>query len=303
MNVQFISVEIMPKTSFSIAKSDIVETINNLSINVFRLSELEEVLEQNRASWRVSKNTATATFLHYLQEHAGLKRVELKFPNRKEIRYVWHNATIYQILMTLKGNPYFTHFTAMSIHHLTEQIPKVIYVNCEGRSIPRADGELEQHGIDLAFNGRGRPSNNITTFKDHKVCLLNGKRTEQLGVIDGKGPDGEYIRVTNVERTLIDITVRPMYSGGASEILRAFRIAKEKDLVSANKLVATLQKLDYIYPYHQAIGFYMERSGVYDNFSLDMLKQFNMKYDFYLIHQMKEHAYSKEWRLFYPKGF
>lgn len=293
----------MSKTRFSIAKSDIVETINGLSINVFRLSELEKLLEENRASWRLAKNTTAGKFINDLREHAGLKRVELKFPNRKEIRYIWHNATTYQILMTLKGNPYFTHYTAMSTHHLTEQVPKIIYVNCEGRSIPRAEGELEQHRIDLAFRGRGRPSNNITTIKDHKVCLLNGKRTEQVGVIDGKGPDGENIRLTNVERTLIDITVRPMYSGGASEVLKAFRIAKERDLISVNKLVATLQKLDYIYPYHQAIGFYMERSGVYDNFSLGILRQFKMEFDFYLTHEMKEKEYSKEWRLFYPKGF
>ena len=293
----------MPKTRFSIAKSDIIETINGLSINVFRLSELEKLLEQNRTSWRLTKNTTAAQFISDLREYAGLKRVELKFPNRKEIRYVWQNATTYQILMTLKGNPYFTHYTAMSIHHLTEQLPKTIYVNCEGRFIPRSVDELEQHRIELAFRGRGRPSNNITTIKDHKVCLLNGKMTKQLGVIDAKGPDGENIRVTNVERTLIDITVRPVYSGGVSEVLKAFRIAKEKDLVSVNKLAATLNKLDYIYPFHQAIGFYMERSGVYDHASLDILKQMKMEYNFYLTHQMKEQEYSREWRLFYPKGF
>lgn len=293
----------MPKTRFQIAKSDIVEAVDGLRSNVFTSSQLQRLLDQSRDFWRLSRTMTVTKFIKELRETTELKKVELNFPNRKEIRYVWRQATVYELLMTLPGNPYFTHYAAMSLHQLTEPIPKILYVNCEGRPLPRATGGLEQHRIDLAFRGKGRPSNNITTVKDHTVCLLNGKNTEQLGVIDGLGPDREHIRLTNVERTLIDITVRPMYSGGVGEVLKAFRTAKERDVVSANKLAATLKKLDFIYPFHQAIGFYMERAGVYGDSSLDIVKQFEVKYDFYLTYQMKDMEYSKDWRLFYPKGF
>lgn len=293
----------MPKTRFSIAKEDITKSIDDLSVKVMTLATLETLFENNRKEWRLAKSTTAAAFVDYLCQHAHLKRVDLKFPNRKELRYVWHDATMYEILMTLKGNPYFTHYTAMSLHQLTEQVPKITYVNCEGKYIPRAESILEQHKIDLAFRGNGRPSHNITTVRDQRVCLLNGKRTQQLGVIDGKGPEGEKIRLTNVERTLVDITVRPMYAGGVWEVLKAFRVAKENEMVSVNKLAATLKELDYVYPFHQAIGFYLERSGVYDEFSLKIFRQFKKEYDFYLTHAMKETAYSKEWRLHFPKGF
>ena len=94
-----------------------------------------------------------------------------------------------------------------------------------------------------------------------------------------------------------------MYAGGVFEVLKAFKTAKLNDQVSVNKLSATLKKLDYVYPYHQAIGFYMERSGVYDNDSLDILRRFEMKFDFYLDYHMEDKEYSKDWKLFYPKGF
>ena len=124
--------------------------------------------------------------------------------------------------------------------------------------------------------------------------------TGGLGIIRSEGPEGEKLRVTNVERTLIDITVRPFYAGGVFEVLKAFKLAK--DQVSINKLAATLKKIGYVYPYHQAIGFYLERSGVYKESSIDIFRRMDKNYDFYLTYQIRDKEYSKDWRLFYPKG-
>lgn len=187
------------------------------------------------------------------------------------------------------------------MHNLTEQIPKTIYVNLEQPEKPKPKSPLSQENINRAFSRPQRVSKNIAILGDYKICRLNGKFTNKLGVINIKGSQGETLLATDIERTLIDSVVRPAYSGGVFEVLNAFIRAKDK--VSINKLTAMLKQLDYVYPYHQAIGFYLERSGVYKDSQIRLLKKSDFKYDFYLTHQMKETEYSKEWRLYYPKGF
>ena len=65
-------------------------------------------------------------------------------------------------------------------------------------------------------------------------------------------------------------------------------------------LAAMLKKLAFIYPYHQAIGFYLERAG-YRSGALDLVRKIPKEFDFYLEHGLKEKDYVKEWRLFVPK--
>ena len=291
----------MKNTRLKIAKLDIVKFFDNYHTKVFKRSQIDEILAQQREFWRLSSSTTGNEIIAFLIDETKLAEVKFEFPSRTEIRYTWGDISTYELALSLKSDSYFTHFTAMFLHELTEQIPRTIYLNHEQVPKHYRERELEQSSIDMAFQRPVRVSNNITTYKDQKICILNGMYTGQLGVIQIVGPRGEQIRVTDVERTLIDATVRPVYSGGVFEVLNAYRLAKEK--VSVNKLAAMLKKLNYTYPYHQAVGFYLERAGVYKNSLIALLRKFERKHDFYLTHQMKEKSYSKAWRLYYPKGF
>jgi predicted transcriptional regulator of viral defense system len=102
-----------------------------------------------------------------------------------------------------------------------------------------------------------------------------------------------------LERTLVDLTVRPLYAGGVPEVLEAYRRAREE--VSMMKLLAVLKRFQYVYPYHQAVGFYMERSG-YRSSQFEQLRQKGFEFDFYLGYGMPEKEYDSNWRLYIPKG-
>lgn len=280
--------------------NDIIDFFGNQTQKVFKRSEIEKIFRENIDSWRIKKSTKIDNFIEYLLDETDLKEIRLEFPYRNEVRYLWGDVSIYEIVLSLKTKSYLTHYTAIYHHGLTDQIPKIIYLNFEQPMKYQRNVILEQERIDTAFKRLVRKSKNIAKLNDYLITILNGKYTGQLGVIEIEGPHNETIRVTNVERTLIDITVRPAYSGGAYEVLNAFRLAKNR--ASINKLTAMLKKLNYIYPYHQAIGFYLDRAGVYKESQVNLLRKFEMKYDFYLTHNMRDMNYSREWRLYFPKG-
>ncbi len=288
------------RTRITIAKPDIVRLFQDSPTRIYARADIARILADNRSFWRLAQSTTTDKFIDFLVKRADLQIAEMGFPARTVTRYTWGEVSIHELVQSLAPEGYFTHYTAMHLHGLTVQIPKTIYFNVEQRA-SGSGGDLSQPRIDQAFARQCRVSQNVATYGDHKICLLNGRNTGALGVIQHDSPpSASHLRVTDVERTLIDATVRPVYSGGVFEVLRAFEAARDR--LSVNKLVAILRKLDYTYPYHQAIGFYLERAG-YRESQIELLRRFDMSFDFYLTYQMRDPDYDAKWRLFVPKGF
>jgi hypothetical protein len=179
---------------------------------------------------------------------------------------------------------------------------QTLYLNVEQTHRPR-DGPvvLEQSRIDAAFKRAPRMSNSVVAFQGGRVCLLSGMQTGMLGVITAPfphmAPEHQLLRVTGLERTLIDIAVRPAYSGGPEQVLYAYAAAKPR--TSIPTLMGMLAELNYIYPYHQAIGFCLERAG-HDEAALAPLRELPMEHAFYLAHRMGETTYIPRWRLHVP---
>ncbi len=288
------------RTRAQIAKPDIRKALDAGGTKVFARKQLEVLLAQNKEFWRLPKSMSAHSFIAFLLAEGLVSRAKFKFPGRNVDRYLYGEPSSFRVVSSLKADGYFSHYAAVFLHGLTDQLPKTLYLNSEQTPKPRASGELEQQRIDFAFGRKQRMSKNIASFRDLRVCLLNGKHTGQLGVVDAAGPEGERLRVTSIERTLVDIAVRPEYAGGVHEVLRAYQGARDKAAVA--KIVAILRQLDYVYPYHQAIGFYLEKAGGYKKSAVELLRVNEMDFDFYLTYGMKDTEYSRRWRLFFPKG-
>lgn len=285
-----------------------LQFFEELPKRVFTRKDLIETLNRNRTTLDAPLSLSGTRFIAFLLEFGRLRKVEInpvprvrsELPEYKGfLRYTWGDASPLEAALSLRRGSYLTHATAVFLYGLTNQIPRTVYANKEQTPKPSGSG-LTQEGMDRAFSNNPRTSNYVFEYNDYRLVLLSGKNTGRLEVIARNGLQNEVLEVTGLERTLIDITVRPAYSGGVFEVLEAFRAAKDR--LSVGTLIATLRKLDFVYPYHQAIGFYMQRAG-YEERLLSRVRALGLHYDFYLTNKMPSKLYDSAWRLYYPKGF
>lgn len=288
----------------------IFEYIRNLQSSVFTLDHLNSLLYDLKEIGTVLQATKLSDFLNFLIKQQIVKFVPITLPHRKTSRYLFGTPSVFELSLSLNKAAYISHYSAIYLHNLTDQIPKKIYINIEQSKkfeyhydpIEKRE-EMQQKDINIAFSRPMRQTNQIGEFElydnKHKVYILNGKKHNRLGVEDLQ-VDNQILPVTGIERTLIDITVRPNYAGGVQEVLSAYERAR--NTFSVNKILAMLKKMEFVYPYHQLIGFYMEQAG-YPESVLKLFNQFELKHDFYLTYQIRDKEFSKRWRVFYPKGF
>ena len=291
----------MKNTNLKKLSGNIESTISAYNKSVYSYSELSGMLRENKSGWGLPESLTAKAFISLLTDIVDFREIQIELPYRNETRYVFGDLSVYELAVSLKPRAYLTHFTAMHLHGLTDQIPKTVYLNYEQSPKRKPKGNLRQDLVDRAFKRDIKRTKNKAKCEGFTIHVINGMHTGRRGVIKTVGAKGEILNTTNVERTLIDITVRPEYSGGPYEVIKAYRLAYDK--VSVNALAAMLKKLDYVYPFHQAIGYYLQRAGVYRDSQIALLRKFEMHYDFYLAHNMTETDYSSEWRLYFPKDF
>jgi predicted transcriptional regulator of viral defense system len=285
----------MRKTSLDTAKLNIISFLSNNCKRTCKRKELYNIFLKMREKWNLASSVSSNTFIKYLTNEKILTEVALNFPNRKETIFIRDQINIYKVISAINNKGYFSHLTALHLNDLQLESPKVIYWNVEQFKKNPNSIITNQESITNSFKNKSRITNNICEHDDYKIYGINGMHTGNLGVIEIMGD-----RVTNIERTLIDIVVRPQYSGGVNNVLKAYKEAKGK--VNLEDLMKYLDGIKFTYPYHQSIGFYFERAG----YPFEFIKPFSemeMNYDFYIDHQIQNSKYSEKWRLFYPSEF
>jgi hypothetical protein len=274
---------------------------------IHRPTEFDRVLADHTEEWKLPANVTSLRWAERLEAAGNLEVLEFDFPKpyRRQVRYIWGRAPFWEVLQTLQPRCYFSHYSAMRIHGLTEQLPQTYYLTVEQKNSSISSGTLTQASLDIAFRREPRSTNNVATGADHRVVMVAGRNTGRLGVVrekvdlNGEGPVGP-LEFTSLSRTLIDAVVRPSYAGGIYEVAKAFELARDR--LNVANLAATLHRLEYIYPYRQAVGYYLERAG-YPTSDLDAFRAEPFEFDFYLTHAMRETRLIPNWRLHVPNGF
>lgn len=279
---------------------------NNDGPRVFTRAQLIKTLDELRENIGLPASLRPNQFIQALIDCTEIAEIAVEpanqsiqtgMPYRSFNRYIRKNASPIEIALSLRAGSYASHGTAALTHDLVPEM-KDVYVNKEQSVKPTNDSQLTQASIDRAFANKPRTTNYIYLFKQTRLFLLNGKNTGDFGVTEVITPTGMPLRATSINRTLVDITVRPTYAGGISNVLNAFR--KAGDRISIPELVATLKRIDHVYPYHQAIGFYLQAAG-FSRARLKPIFELGTQFDFYLDYKMTSPDYDSYWKLYFPK--
>jgi predicted transcriptional regulator of viral defense system len=286
-------------TRFSQSQLRISNFFNNSKGKIWTYFELSSVCDAYRKIWNLPQSMQPRNFIGLLVEKVNLQVITMDFPSNHFARYVWgEKPNLFALSATIHEKAYFSHLSAAYLNGLISTKPKEIYINVEQKERPSNEMSLTQMGIDRAFKKKPRVTGNRAIIDKCAINLLNGKQTANLGVIKKDFEGIGAISLTDIERTLIDIAVRPVYSGGPINVLNAYRVARSQ--ASTEKIATYLKTIDHKYPYHQCIGFYLEKAGYPEN-SLFVFDKMEKKFTFYLEYQMKNPTFSKRWNLFHPR--
>lgn len=252
------------------------------------------------STWGLAKRVSFDDFVKFFSRNSRLGVHEFAFPANKLTVFTWgEDVSIFETVLGLGKGAYLSHFTAAFFHEITEQVPKTIFITVPQPRKRTEETRLTQEQINLAFSKEAKATKAVAKMGSYRVARLTGMETHGLGIVENNEPGWGTVHVTDLERTLIDMVVRPNYAGGIHHVLEAFRLARGR--VSSNRLAAFARQIDFVYPYHQSIGFMLERAG-YDERSTRLFRRMEKTHDFFLTHGMGDADYSVEWRLYFPKG-
>lgn len=267
--------------------------LSTLPPAVYTLTGLSEIIYDYAKAINTRLDSDPLDYIHYYTQQNLITNIVLTGSQQDINRYTLHPPSPLAVALSLKNGVYFSHHTAAWLHGLLPQDPTTYYVAFEVPASHSKGGDLQQANIDAAFSKPQRKSNTIYIWEGLTFMLLHSL---EIGPKSIEKRDG--IRLTSLERTLLEMTMRPAYSGGPMMILRAYQEALPR--ISVKKLLDLLKRLELIYPYHQSIGFYLTQAG-YKGPELKQLARWPRPYRFYLDYQMEAPCFDLKWNVYYPR--
>lgn len=190
---------------------------NFLKLGVFNLEEAQEVVG--------SANNAKVLLNAYTKK--GLvKRVrrDLYFAVNLENRH--STVDRYLVGSKISKSAYLTYHTAFELHGLSHQVGTVVYVASDSKI-----SDFEFEGVWYKYVGRGIPEG-VLSYRQNKD-----------------------IRLTDLERTVIDSINRPEFCGGLFELDEILKVCQVLD---EEKILKYLQLYNKKFLYKKA-GYFLER--------------------------------------------
>jgi hypothetical protein len=280
---------------FQIVKESVLYNLPS----VFSKQQLIDEIISLKEKKVVPKGTNTDELINLLVINKLLEKIELRGITEKPVRFASGTYTSIELAFSLLSRSWISHHSALDTHELVSKCSNKIFVTQEQSQKVSTKSILKQEDVDNAFKKEQRSLNQIFKFKNQEYYLLKGKYSNRLGVIEMSYKNKDVF-VTDIERTLIDCVVRPAYSGEVKTIIEAFSSARGK--VDVAKMFNYLNQLNYIYPYHQSIGFFLEYTG-YSAKDWSLFDRLPKSINFYLDYNNTNKYLNRRWLVYIPDQF
>jgi hypothetical protein len=270
--------------------------ITQIPNRILSKRDLTNQLEALQDEGVIGEKTRVDSLIDLLTTEKTIRPIILKGQTDLD-RYIIGEVNELQIALSVASLTYISHATALIIKGLIPLNFKKIFITQEQSVKPSIKITLRQEDIDTAFSKPQRPTKSIYEWGGHKIYLLKGKYSGNLGLIH-TNYKASQIFTTDIERSILDITVRPAHTDGVKNVIEAYRNVKGK--ISVRKLFDYLQKMKFVYPYHQAIGFYLEYAG-YKVEEIELFRNLPKNFNFYLDYNLEKRVYNPKWRIYTPE--
>lgn len=221
----------------------------------------------------------------------GLKTYVLLINDSTIERYSMHDdIKSYQFAISIKPKSFFSMTTSLFLQGYIEP-NNFIFVSYELLPKHIEHEELTQTAIDEAYKKPYRITHNYGQFEKDNIVLLSPKNTNQYGVIEFNG-----YKMSSINRCFVEMTVNVQYFKSSLHIIEIFKPLK--NVLNINQILLIIEKFDFIYPYYQLFGYFLEQIGFIKN-ELSFFKQKVGKLKFYTDKQQETYFYNKYWQVYF----
>ena len=234
-------------------KEQILYTLNEKRF--FSINDIANILDKLKEENLVSNSLSQNDFYLKLL-YDGLISHTITIRDVEKIRYTLNKEfNIYDFVYSLERNGFFSMFTSLNIQGFTNFRENFIFISKERmQRVNFSSKNITQEAIDKAFSNKPRKTKAYNTIYNYNIVMLESNNTQGVGIINYNG-----YKVSSINRAFVEIISNIQYSKTPYDVIGEFRQLNDK--LDINEIFKIIEKFDFIYPYYQLAGYYLEKIG------------------------------------------
>ncbi len=228
----------------------------------------------------------------------GLIQHSVKIKDRVYIRYSMYkdaDLNIYEFTSTFdESRRFFSMSTSLNIQGLSNFRNNIIFLTKERVTKNILDEDnLTQEKIDQAFKKPYRRTKAIGKFLNYNIVLLEANKTngKPFEVIEYNN-----YKVSSINRAFVEMISSVGYMRSTEDIINVFVPIKDK--LDLNKILKVIKTFDFVYPYYQLAGFYLEQIGYTKNELKSFYKNLS-EFNFYAQKERENYIFDEYWKIYH----